>query len=212
MGTQLNTYGAISELILNQYYKQVRDQNANYEMRHIAEMVAQEIAFYAVADAMKNDHLGESMYANDQFIVSYNQLPLLNDTVLNKKYFALPSIPAGMPQNREVAYVGFTGNSKTQCYPMRNKDRFMQNFVRTPAWMTLYFIENGRVYFENLSPLVSGPVDTKLVGAVPLGENLVDLPLNMPKDVQAIIIDKVLHRLYMIQGKLPDKVNDAVSK
>lgn len=205
------TYGKFSELIINSYYKSVRDDNSNYTIRQIAELVAHEVAYFAKANALEQDRLGESVYANDQFISTYNALPLLTDANSNK-YIVMPQTPAGLPMGREIAYVAFTGNKKIQVFPMRNKDRFMQSFTTTPPFMVLCYVENGNILFDNLSPMVTGTVDLKLVGAIPSVTELVDCVLNVPKDTEALIFDKILVQLNAIRGVLVDNVNDNVSR
>lgn len=206
-----DTIGKLSEQILTQYYKQVKNDNSNYTLRHIAEQVATEIAIQAWSNAIEQDKLGESVYANDMFITPFFGLTLATDTNGNK-YVAMPNTPAGLPQQREVAYVGFTGNKKTQVFPIRNKDRFMQQMQPTPNWMIMYYVEGNNIVFDNISPLVTGPVDIKLVGAIPAGSNLVDLPINAPKNIQSMIFDKILSRMLPVRNVLPDNINDNVSK
>lgn len=211
MATTINTYGALAEEIITEYYKKFKNDNSNYTIRHIAEQVAQEVAMQAFNDAVLQDRLSESIFANDQFITSYTGLSI---TTLadGRKGVPLPNQPAGLPKGRELAYIGFTGNKKTQVFPMRNKDLFMQQLTPTPKWMILAYIEGQNVFFENLSSLVTANVDMKLVGAVGTGQQLVDTPLNMPKQMQSIIMDKVLSRMNPIRNVLPDNVNDDVSK
>ena len=204
------TYGMLAEIILTTYYKTERNDNANYSLRHIAQFVAEEVAFHAKANAYEQDKLGEAVYANDQFITTYWGLALLTD-VNGNKYVPMPNTPAGLPKGRELAYVGFTGNKTSQVFPMRNKDRFVQQMADTPKWMILCYVENGNIVFDNISKAVTGPVDVKLVGSAPLGE-LVSMVLNIPKDVETSIIDKILARLNSVRGVLPDNINDNVSK
>lgn len=205
------TYGRFAEIIITAYYKEVRSDNANYSLRTIAEMIAHEVAYFAKVNAIEQDRLGESVFANDNFISTYWGLPLLTD-VNDNKYIVMPQTPAGLPLGREIAYVGFTGNKKIQVIPMRNKDRFMQSFANTPKFMVLCYVENGNIVFENISSLVTGPIDLKLVGAIPSGTQLVDCVLNIPKDTESLIFDRILGRLNSIRGVMPDMVNDNVSK
>lgn len=209
--TGINTYGALAEEIITEYYKKQRNDNAGYTLRHIAEQIAQEVALQAFDDAVLQDKLGESVYANDQFISTYFGLSMFTDGG-GSKYVPLPSIPAGLPQGREIEYVGFTGNKKTQVFIMRNKDRFAQSFIKTPKWMVLAYVEDGKVVFDNLSAFVTGTVDMKLVGAIPSGSELIDLPLNIPKQTQSIIFDKLLNRMNQLRPVLPDSTNDNISK
>lgn len=206
------TIGKLAELIVNAYYKEVRNDNANYSLRHVAEFIAQEVALQAFNSAIESDKLGESVYANDQFITTYNGLTVAVEGVSNRKYIAMPNPPAGLPQGRELAYIAFTGNSSLQIFPMRNKDMFMQQMTDTPKFMILAYIEGGNIYFYNLPAHVTATVDLKLVGSVPIGEELVNLPLNLPKNVESVIIDKILARMNSVRGVLPDSINDNVSK
>lgn len=207
----MKTFGFLAELISNSYYKIERSDNENYTLREFAEMVAQEVAYFAKVDALEQDRLGESVYANDQFITTYNGLSLLTD-VNGNKYVPMPNTPAGLPQGRELAYIAFTGNKKIQIFPMRNKDRFMQSFTKTPNWMVLAYIEGQNIFLENVSKLVNATVDLKLVGAVGTGNQLIDTPLNIPKNTESLILEKILNRLNMVRNILPDKINDAVAK
>jgi len=206
-----DTIGKLAEEILTEYYKQIKNDNSNYSLRHIAELVATEIAVQAWASSIESSKLGESTYSNDQFITPFFNLTLLTDSNGNK-YVPMPNTPAGLPQQREVAYVGFVGNNKDQCFPMRNKDLFMQQLSNTPKWMILYYVEGQNIVFYNLSKMVTANVNMKLVGAIPTGTEIVDLPINAPKNVQSAIFDKILGRMLPQRNVLPDNVNDNVSK
>lgn len=205
------TYGKLSQLILDAYYKTTKSDNSNYSLRTISEYIAEEVAWHAKASAFEADHMGESMYANDQFIVTYTGLALQTDSNGNK-YIPMPSVPAGLPQQREVAYVGFTGNKKDQVFPMRNKDLFMQQQTNTPRWMILYYVEGGNIVFYNLSSVITATVNLKLVGSVGVGSELVNIPINMPRDFETAIIDKILARLNSVRGVLPNNINNNTEK
>lgn len=214
MTVGIGTIGALSEQIITEYYKKVKNDDANYTLRHVAEEVAQEIAYFAKASAYESEKMGESVFANDQFIVTYNALTLLKD-VNETFYIPFPNIPTGLPKGREIAYIAFTGVKKYQIIMMRNKDRFMQSFIKTPSWMVLGYVENGKILLDNVPPLVTtstATIDLKMVGSLPIGTNLVDLPLLIPKDVQSLIFDKILSRMLPVRNVLPDQINDNVSK
>lgn len=206
-----DTIGKLSEEILTEYYKQVKNDNSNYSLRHIAEQVATEIAVEAWKSAIEADKIGETIYANDQFITPFWGLAQQTDTD-GSSYVAMPNTPAGLPQQREVAFVGFTGNTKTQVFPIRNKDRFMQQLQPTPRWMIMYFVEGQKIKFDNKPSNITGTVDIKLVGAIPVGSEITELPINAPKNVQSMIFDKILSRMLPTRNVLPDKINDAVSR
>jgi hypothetical protein len=202
-----STYGLIAEQILTAYYKTVKNDNSNYTLRQIAQYVAQEVAFFAKASAYEADKLGDSAFANDQFITSYTGLILQTDSNGNK-YIPLPSIPAGMPENRDIAYIGFVGNSTLQVFPIRNKDLFMQQMSNTPSWMILCYIENNNIVFNNIPSNITANVNLKLVGSVGSGSELVNIAINIPKNYESQIIDKVLARLNSVRNVPVDQVND----
>lgn len=206
-----DTVGKLAEEIITQYYKKSKSDNSNYTLRHVAEQVATEIAVQAWQSAIEQDKLGESVFANDQFITSFYGIALQTDTD-GAKYALMPNTPAGLPMQREVAYVGFTGNSTTQVFPIRSKDRFMQGMTKTPKWMVLYYIDGQKIKFDNLPALIAGPVDMKLVGAMQTGPELVNLPINAPKNVQSAIFDKILNRMLQVRNVLPDNSNDNISR
>ncbi len=203
------TYGKFSELILNAYYKFIRSDNANYTMRQIAEMVAHEVAFFAKGDAFEQSALGETTFANDQFISVYRAIALSTDADGNK-YITMPQTPVGLPQGREIARVSFTGNKTVQVYPIRNKDVAFQS--TRPKWMITYYVEDGKLVFGNLSNLVNATVDLRLVGAIPAGTELIDCVLNVPKNIESQIFDKILVRLNAVRGVKVDMINDGVSQ
>ena len=73
----LTTYGYISEQILTTYYKGVRSDDSQYSLRHISSMVAQEVALMARKNAFENSNNGDVTYMNDQFITTYQSVPVL---------------------------------------------------------------------------------------------------------------------------------------
>jgi len=206
------TYGLLAERILTEYYKQTPVDSQNYTVRHICQWIATEQAMAAKANAIENSNLGEATFANDQFITTYYGIAQQTDAATGNSYVAMPSTPGGLPKNREIAYVGFSGNKKVQVIPMSNKDLFMQQFTKTPSWMVLYYIENGNVVFYNKPPLLKAPVDLKLVGAMPAGVDFVDSPLNIPKDYESVIFDTILKRLVAQRGVITDSINDNISQ
>jgi hypothetical protein len=62
------TYGYLAEQILTTYYKGVRSDDSSYSLRHIASMVAQEVAVMARKNAFENSNNGDITYVNDTFI------------------------------------------------------------------------------------------------------------------------------------------------
>jgi len=80
------TYGYISEQILTTYYKGVRNDDSQYSLRHIASMVAQEVALMARKNAFENSNGGDITYINDSFISTYKSVAVLLDDVSKSHY------------------------------------------------------------------------------------------------------------------------------
>lgn len=211
-----NTFGRLAEQILTTFYKGQRSDDANYTIRHICEFIAQEIAFQARKNAFENSNAGETTYANDMFTSTFTNVAVNVDTVLKQKYVTLPQIPAALPNNQEIAAVtpyGIKGRRR-QIVPMKQKDKFMHDFFEDDPSMggvILYYIENGRLYFDNIQEYMFEAVNITMVGAVSSTGNIQDAVLNVPKSVEIDIVDRILARLYPTNQILKDNTNDAVS-
>lgn len=202
------TYRKLADLILDRHYNNIPSDDATITLRHVAELIAIEVAWFAKKSAFENSNAGEATYANDQFISTFNSLELLTDNVTNEKYVPLPATPAGLPNNQEIVSVAFTGCPNVRVVPLKQKDQFAQQYLPMPTNIYTYKIENGRIIFGILGKLVTGDVSIKMVGAVS-GDTLLDSVLNIPMDVQSDIMDKVLNKLDPRRSVPVDLLNDS---
>lgn len=204
------TYGYISEQILTTYYKGVRNDDSQYSLRHIASMVAQEVALMARKNAFENSNGGDITYINDSFISTYKSVAVLLDSVSKEKYCVLPAVPTALPNNQEIVSVSLNTKTNKTFIPMRNKDRFAQSFLRPIKGMVFYYIEAGRIYFDNPENFQFTALTIKMAGALPSGA-ILDAQLNVPKNYESEIIDKVLSRLLSMSRLGQDLTNDGDS-
>ena len=204
------TYGYISEQILTTYYKGVRNDDSQYSLRHIASMVAQEVALMARKNAFENSNNGDITYINDSFISTYKSVAVLLDDVSKEKYCVLPAVPTALPNNQEIVSVSLNTKTNKTFIPMRNKDRFAQAFLRPIKGMVFYYIEAGRIYFDNPENFQFTALTIKMAGALPSGA-ILDAQLNIPKNYETEIIDKVLGRLLSVSRLGQDLTNDGDS-
>jgi len=204
------TYGYISEQILTTYYKGVRNDDSQYSLRHIASMVAQEVALMARKNAFENSNGGDITYINDSFISTYKSVAVLLDDVSKEKYCVLPAVPTALPNNQEIVSVSLNTKTNKTFIPMRNKDRFAQAFLRPIKGMVFYYIEAGRIYFDNPENFQFALLTIKMAGALPSGA-ILDAQLNIPKNYETEIIDKVLGRLLSVSRLGQDLTNDGDS-
>lgn len=205
------TYRKLAELIRDTYYKGKASDDASHSLRYFAELIAMEVAEQATQDAFANSNNGDTTYVNDQFITSYSNLSVQLDDVQHKRYVVLPATPTALPNNQEIVSVRpvFAFYSKRQFYPLRAKDEGVQDLL-DPVPFEMYQVENGRVYFYNVAKFNFTAVNVKLAGAIPSGE-LLDAVLNIPKNVELRILDKVLARLLPAKMIPEDTINDNVS-
>lgn len=206
----VTTYGYISEQILTTYYKGIRNDDSQYSLRHIASMVAQEVAVMARKNAFENSSNGDVTYINDTFITTYKNLSVLTDNVSNEKYCDLPATPVALPGNQEIVAVSLNTRTNKQFIPIKNKDRFMQAFLRPIKGIVYFYAENGRLYFDNPENFQFTKITLKMAGALPSG-NILDASLNIPKNYESEIIDKVLNRLLTMSRLGQDLTNDGDS-
>jgi hypothetical protein len=203
----LTTYGYIAEQILTTYYKGVRSDDSQYSLRHIASMVAQEVAFMARKNAFENSNNGDITYVNDTFISTYKNIAVSTDATSGDKYAVLPAVPTALPNNQEIVSVSLGKKTSKTFIPMRNKDRFAQSFLPCIRGTVFYYIEDGKLYFDNPENFQFNNLTVKMAGAVP-GGNILDAQLNMPKNYETEIIDKVLQRLLAVSRLGRDNTND----
>ncbi len=203
------TYRKFAELALNTLYNGMPSDDASISLRHIAEMVAMEVAYHAKKNAFENSNAGETTFANDQFISVYNGLALSTDTATQEKYITMPATPAGLPNNQEIVSVTFEGCPDKQIIPMKAKDSFAQSFLPKPKGFSLYKVEDGKIVFKYLPKLFTGTVNLKMIGSIE-GETLLDSNLNVPKDVESEILNKVVLLLRVEKQTPRDLINDSV--
>ncbi len=192
------TYRKLSQEIIDAHYNGMPVPEASITQRFVAERIAMLVAKAAVKSAYTNSNALEVTYANDQFISTFYNIPLLTDSVTQDKYVTMPATPAGLPNGREIAQVSFTGAPNTWIVPMANRMGFVESMLPPlPNDIVLFRIENGRVVFQSLPAIITSNVNIKLVGAVPTGTTILDSVLNIPKDVEDDIFTTVLNELAM---------------
>lgn len=205
------TYQKISEQIRTLYYQSVPSDDAAYSLRYIAELVAQEVAFQARKNAFENSNAGETTYANDTFTSTFTNVAVSIDTTLKQKYSVLPQIPSALPNNQEIVSItplGIKGRRR-QIVLMKNKDKFMQDMLEPIRGFILAYIENGRLYYDNIQEYMFDAVNITMLGAISATGDLLDAELNVPKSVEIDIIDRVYQRLRQSKSIPQDVYNDA---
>jgi hypothetical protein len=205
------TYQQISEQIRTMLYGGIPSDDAAFSLRYIAELVAQEVAVQARKNAFENSNLGETTYANDTFTSTFTSVPVVYDSLLKQSYSALPQIPAALPNNQEIVNItplGIQGRRR-QIVLMKNKDKFMQDMLPSVRGFILAYIENGKLYYDNIQEYMFTSVNITMIGAISSTGDLLSANLNVPKSVESEIIGKIFQLLRVSKGLPEDVMNDA---
>lgn len=205
------TYQKISEQIRTMLYGGIPSDDAAFSLRYIAELVAQEVAFQARKNAFENSNGGETTYANDTFTSTFKNVNVAYDSVLKQNYSTLPQIPAALPNNQEIVNItplGIQGRRR-QIVLMKNKDKFMQDMLPAVKGFILAYIEDGKLYYDNIQEYMFSAVNITMIGAISSTGDLLDAELNVPKSSESEIIGKIFQMLRASKGLPEDVMNDA---
>lgn len=209
-----STYRKLAEQVRTIYYGGIPSDDAQFSLRFIAELLAQDIAFQATKNAFENSNLGETTYASDSFTSTFLDIDVLYDSVLKQKYSLMPQIPSALPNGQEIVSitpVGIQGRRR-QIVPMKNKDKFMQDMLSPVRGIILAYREADRLYYDNVQEYMFSAVNMVLIGAISTTGNLLDGTLNVPKNVEADLVDRGVARLRQLGNVPQDILNDARDK
>jgi hypothetical protein len=205
------TYQQISEQIRTMLYSGIPQDDASFSLRYIAELVAQEVAVQARKNAFENSNAGETTYANDTFTSTFTNVAVTYNSTLKQNYSVLPQIPTALPNNQEIVSItplGIIGRRR-QIVLMKNKDKFMQDMLPPVRGFILAYIEDGKLYYDNIQEYMFTSVNITMVGAISSTGDLLSANLNVPKNVESEIIGKIFQMLRASKSLPEDVVNDA---
>jgi hypothetical protein len=192
-------------------YGGIPSDDAAFSLRYIAELVAQEVAVQARKNAFENSNAGETTYANDTFTSTFTSVAVTYNSTLKQNYSVLPQIPTALPNNQEIVSItplGIIGRRR-QIVLMKNKDKFMQDMLPPVRGFILAYIEDGKLYYDNIQEYMFTSVNITMVGAISSTGDLLSANLNVPKSVESEIIGKIFQMLRASKGLPEDVMNDA---
>jgi hypothetical protein len=192
-------------------YDGIPSDDAAFSLRFIAELVAQEVAVQARKNAFENSNAGETTYANDTFTSTFTNVAVTYNSTLKQNFSVLPQIPTALPNNQEIVSItplGIIGRRR-QIVLMKNKDKFMQDMLPPVRGFILAYIEDGKLYYDNIQEYMFTAVNITMVGAISSTGDLLSANLNVPKSVESEIIGKIFQMLRASKGLPEDVMNDA---
>lgn len=202
------TYRAQADKIRTEYYRGVPPQEASFSLRFVAQLISEEYAAITRQNAFENSNAQEVTYSNDTFIATFSNITVLTDTTLLVRYINLPSIPTALPNNQEIQKVWPVGARKVQIIPITNRSKFSQDMLPPLRNKVLYYIENGRLVFDNNTYFDFTAVNVNMIGAMPDGY-LLDQILLIPKNYEAMLSERVMKRLMETAPRGRDTINDS---
>lgn len=207
------TYYKISEQIRTLDAQSVASDDYRFGLRFIGELVADEVASQAWLNAIENSKMGETSYASDLFTSTFTNIAVTYSTTLKQYYSVLPVIPPALPNDQEIVSVTPYGiqSGRRQLVPMKSKDKFMQDLIGETRVGILFRIENGNLYYDNITEFMCNAVNIVMCGVVSTTGDLLTAVLNVSKNAETNIITNVLAKLSMIK-KPQDLINDSVDR
>lgn len=202
------TIGDLAELIRDSYYKSKTEDSVNYPIRYFAELIAIKVAKQATIDAFTNSNAGETTYANNQFITTFRDVAIAENSY-GEKYSVLPATPTALPNGQEIVQVRIQGNNCMDCIPLKSQMSFAQNMIGLPPNMILYKVDGKNIVYETSNPLLEGSVTIRMVAAIP-NSDVFNFPLNVPKNAEDGIMTEILAMLLPMKNTPVNNPNDQV--
>jgi len=206
----ITTYENLAEKIRTTMARGIANQDFNFSLMHIAQLISEEVAAMARQNAFENSNAGETTYSNDTFIVSFTNITVLTDTVLKVRYIPLPSLPTALPSNQEIQKIWPVGARKKTILLISNKSKFSQDLLPPMRGYITSYIENGNLVFDNPTAFDFAAVNINMIGAMPNGD-LLTQQVMVPKAYEAVISEKVIARLLQTSQRPRDVINDNTS-
>ena len=85
----------------------------------------------------------------------------------------------------------------------------MQDMLPPVRGFILAYIEDGKLYYDNIQEYMFTSVNITMVGAISSTGNLLDAKLNVPKSVESEIVSKIYQLLRVSESLPQDVMNDA---
>lgn len=198
----------LAERYLIKFSGGMMSDDVKIDERFFIHEINKAIAFIAKGSMLENSQLDGIAYANDQFITTYRNIPILFDEAVSEfKYSVLPDIPIGLVKGRGLVMVIPPLGTENSLKPVSLREVPMLFHQPLIPRVTFYWIEGGVIsYWPSPS---FGKVATKMISS---GTADIDAPLAIPPE-SILQIDEIVTKsmaiLFQIQ---PDNINDGEPK
>ena len=175
-------------------------------------MIAVSQAFASVVrrNYFEGKAVGEP-HVNGAFIYSFNDIVVNKDVNKSLYYSELPSTTVTLPYDMGVYQISRMKDQRSSFIPLQNG--FSALFEGLKSFKLEgrigYYLENGRVYYENMD--VKNKVDTVLMKLIaPIGSVSDEDDINIPDDMQLEIVTMAI-QIYATEQQIPhDEQSDLV--
>lgn len=204
------TIGTVADQILRIISGGPYSDDHNISLRDVAQLILQEVAYFARSNAMENSREGEIMFSNDTFVTGYLAIPVQSNA-FGEQWVSMPSNPISLPNNREIVSMRPTG-TKYFMVPLSTKDNFLVSLLPKFHNTIFYTPRNGNIYFD--ASLFKKPftaVDIQMV-ATPISptDDILDTPLFLPENFMGSLIESVVKKLNIMEHETKDINNNSI--
>lgn len=167
--------------------------------------VEQEFARAVKMNWYQNKNMDGVSEINGAFIYSFEDIPVAFNAATNKYYATLPASYIDLPHELGLHYISKMQSQEIPFVRLPNGYGGLLNGLASESMegFNTYFVENDKIILPTLSNQDTG-VLLLLKLAVSLDGIEEDTPINVPPDIQGMIVDGVVKR-YMLEKQISNE-------
>lgn len=199
----LQTKLQLVQEILYETYGGITSTDVRLSERFVLTKVNNKIASLAVVNAYGLTNVEGITYADDIFYISFNDIPVLDDTHSGFKYFVLPAQPIGLPRERSFSIYppknGSCSGMDSTLFKMMPRHEVQRRKSLPKINKVFCFVQDGKMMIDipdsmplleiDALNLVIASADGGLNSTLNLPQDMIDtLKTSIVKELRAIIL------------------------
>lgn len=193
----------LAQKYLTEFSGGIISDDIRVDERFVIEEINEAIAYVAKGSMMESANIDGIFYANEQFLVTYRNVPVVSSDDNEFRFSVLPDIPIGLPKGRGLYMVLPPLGSENTIKPISLRELpFLFHQPPIPK-VTFYWIEGGIINYYPQPTF--NKVSTKMITS---GTSDIDIPLTIPPDALVQVKEYVTKSLMMLFKIQPDATND----
>lgn len=210
----IKTKREVVQEVLYEAYGGITSADDRISERFVLIKLNEKIAAKAIVSAQLLSAVDGLFFADDQFMVTFNDLPLLKDEKSGYKYLVLPAQPIGLPSSRSFMVYPPTrgacaGMDSTLFKPVALRDVPRMNSLPSFAKI-FYFVKDGKMFFK-LPKSMPGLNPDKVCLEIATADGGLDSIVTTPQDLLDGIKKEMVAEIRAILLGVPQEIkNDGV--